>query len=104
MVSESYDFSTLVIKQDPGGASEQAEDSSALYGDQMDPREQHHHEQQRLQDQMRHMQHMHHMGMGPGFLPRMDLAAMFGNVSEYFAVLSNLPCFSFYFFRFVLLV
>jgi len=79
MNNQHNEGASRVIKQDPGGASEQAEDSSALYGDEMDPREQHHHEQQRLQDQMRHMQHMHHMGMGPGFLPRMDLAAMFGN-------------------------
>ncbi|KAA1094858.1 cleavage polyadenylation factor subunit fip1 [Puccinia graminis f. sp. tritici] len=70
---------TFLAAQDPGGASEQTEDLSALYGDDMDPQEQHHHEQQRMQDQMRHMQHMNHMGMGAGFMPGMDLAAMFGN-------------------------
>jgi hypothetical protein len=59
----------------------------------MDPREQRHHEQQRMQDQMRHMQHMDHMGMGAGFMPGMDLAAMFGNVSDHFAVLSHFPLF-----------
>ncbi|KAH9463050.1 hypothetical protein Pst134EA_015137 [Puccinia striiformis f. sp. tritici] len=77
--NQHNDGASRVVKQDPGGASEQTEDSPALYGEGMDPREQHHHEQQRIQDQMRHMQHMHHMGMGAGFMPGMDLAAMFGN-------------------------
>lgn len=48
----------------------------------MDAREQHHHEQQRMQEQMRHMQQMQQMGMGPGFMPGMDLGAMFGNVGD----------------------
>lgn len=79
MNSQLNEGPSRVIKQDSGGNSEQAGDTSALYGDELDPREQRQHEQQRLQDQMRHMQHMHHMGMGAGFMPGMDLAAMFGN-------------------------
>ncbi|KAI8461379.1 hypothetical protein BY996DRAFT_6429401 [Phakopsora pachyrhizi] len=67
------------IKQDPTGASENNGDMSAHYGDEIDSREQQHHDQQRMQEQMRHMQHMQHMGMNPGFMGGMDLAAMFGN-------------------------
>ncbi|CAH7687545.1 hypothetical protein PPACK8108_LOCUS22343 [Phakopsora pachyrhizi] len=79
MSSQLNDDLSRGIKQDPTGASENNGDMSAHYGDEIDSREQQHHDQQRMQEQMRHMQHMQHMGMNPGFMGGMDLAAMFGN-------------------------
>ncbi|MBW0465790.1 hypothetical protein O181_005505 [Austropuccinia psidii MF-1] len=79
------------LKQDLNGSTDQAGDSTGVYGDELVPREQQHHEQ-RLQDQMRHMQHMQHMGMTAGFLPGMDLTAMFGNQEH--AMFMNGPQFN----------